>query len=296
MTVLEPFAARLSRGTVIADGAWGTMLFERGLPPGRAPEWWTAERPDVIRAVAAEYLDAGAEIITTNTFGGSRFRLGPNGLAGRVDEVNRCGVELVREAAAGRAYVSASIGPSGLLLKPYGDADPDLIRDGFEEQITALAAAGADVFCVETMTDVREAVLAVTAVRRLVADATVIATMTFDVTPRGPFTVMGTSVAQAAAALEDAGADLVGANCGTGVESMREVARAFRTVTRRPLAMRANAGLPQRRGGRLVYPDSPSAYAAAAAGMAREGVAVVGGCCGTTPQHIAALRRQLSLA
>lgn len=290
--MLPTITSRLHRGTIIvADGAWGTSLLERGLPASRAPEWWTIERPDVIAHLAVEYVDAGAEIITTNTFGGSRFRLVPNGLGGRVADVNRTGVEIVRGAVGDRAYVSASIGPSGLLLEPHGDASAEAIRSGFDEQVAALAAAGPDLYCVETMTDAHEAALAVAAVRAAAPSAPVIATMTFDVTPRGSFTIMGVSVAKAARALEEAGATAVGANCGAGIDAMLEVARAFVATTILPVAIRANAGLPVRRGGRLVYPDDATHYAAVAAQIAQLGVSVIGGCCGTTPEHVRAVAR-----
>lgn len=290
--MVEPLLARVRRGEVIvADGAWGTMFLERGLPPGCAPESWTLERPDEIARLAREYLDAGASIITTNTFGGSPARLRPHGLADRLEAINRTAVELVRDVVDDHAYVSASVGPSGLLLKPLGDADPVEIGEGFEQQIQVLASAGADVICIETMTDLVEARLAAAAARRAAPSVPIIATMTFDVTPRGPFTVMGVSIEQAAQGLEEAGADIVGANCGEGVEAMVEVVRSFRSHTGLPIAVRSNAGLPRRTGGRLEYPDSPARFAAACAGLLAHNVAIVGGCCGTTPAHIQALAR-----
>ena len=290
----DPFLVRLLSGrVVVADGAWGTMLLDRGLPASRAPEWWTLERPDIISAIALEYVEAGAELVTTNTFGGSRFRLQPNGLREHVADVNRLGVEILRAAVGDRAYISSSIGPSGLLLTPHGDADPGEIRAGFEEQVSALASAQPDLYCVETMTDVEEAVLAVHAVRTVAPSAPVIATMTFDPTPRGPFTIMGVSVGEAARRLQDAGATAIGANCGTGIDAMLDVARAFRRSTPLPVAVRANAGLPQRKAGRLVYPDTPAHYAAAAKQMAALGVALIGGCCGTTPAHVRAVAAAL---
>lgn len=289
---MEPLLARVRRGEVIvADGAWGTMFIDRGLPPGRAPESWTLERPGEIARLAREYLDAGAGIITTNTFGGSPARLGQHGLAGRLEAINRRAVELVRDAVDDHAYVSASVGPSGVLLKPLGDADPAEIGEGFERQIQLLASAGADVICIETMTDLVEARLAVAAARRVAPSVPVIATMTFDVTPRGPFTIMGISTELAARALEEAGADIVGANCGAGVEAMVEVARSFASHTELPIAVRSNAGLPRRSGGRLEYPDSPERFAAASAGLLTHKVVIIGGCCGTTPAHIQALAR-----
>jgi 5-methyltetrahydrofolate--homocysteine methyltransferase len=287
------FLDRVRRGPVIGDGAWGTMLIERGLAIGRAPETWTLERPGDISALAREYVEAGAEIITTNTFGGSPTRLGQHGLGARLYDVNRRGVELARAAAGERAYVSASVGPTGLLLRPLGDADPAAVEDGYREQIRALAAGGADVICIETMTDLGEATLAVRAARAVAPALPVMATMTFDLTPRGPFTMMGVPVERAVTGLAEAGASIVGANCGNGVDAMAEVARAFRACTALPIAVRPNAGLPERRGGRLVYLESPEHFAEAAAALIDRGIAIVGGCCGTTPAHIRALSARI---
>jgi 5-methyltetrahydrofolate--homocysteine methyltransferase len=286
---LEPLLRRLRRGGLVADGAWGSMLLARGLAAGDAPETWTLDRPETIAALAREYVDAGAELVTTNTFGGSPSRLRLHRLEHRLDEVNRRGVELVRDAVGGCAYVSASIGPSGVLLRPFGEADPREIEDGFGRQAAALAAAGADAFCVETMTDLVEASCAIRAARAAAPDVPIIATMTFDLTPRGPFTIMGVSAAQAARGLAEAGADVVGANCGTGIDAMLEVARAFQASTALPIAIRPNAGLPERQGDDLVYRESPDCFAAAAVTLLASGIAIVGGCCGTTPAHIRAM-------
>ncbi len=286
---LLPFIERVRRGAVIADGAWGSMLLARGLAAGHAPETWTLERPDQIVALAREYLDAGAEIITTNTFGGSRLRLRQHGLEARGDEINRRGVELIRDTVDGRAYVSASVGPCGLLLQPLGDADPAQVEDGFRRQITTLASAGADVICIETMTDLVEATAAIRAARTVAPALPVIATMTFDMARRGPFTMMGVSVEQAVSGLTAAGAAIVGANCGNGVEAMRMVAAAFKQHARVPIAMRPNAGLPEQRGSQLVYLETPERFAEGAAAIVESGIAIVGGCCGTTPDHIRAL-------
>jgi 5-methyltetrahydrofolate--homocysteine methyltransferase len=283
----EALLARLGRGdVVVGDGAWGTVLLDRGLPAGRAPESWTLERPEVIALLAREYVEGGAEIITTNTFGGSPWRLQQHGLGDRIEAINRIGVELALGAAGDRAEVAASVGPTGRLLQPFGDADASEVEEGFARQIEALASGGARLFCIETMTDILEATLAIRAARRVTADATVIATMTFDATPRGPFTVMGVSVAEAARRLQEAGADVIGANCGGGIDAMVEVARAFAGHTRLPVAVRPNAGSPQRRAGRLVYPDTPPRFAERAEALLSAGARIVGGCCGTTPAHI----------
>jgi 5-methyltetrahydrofolate--homocysteine methyltransferase len=230
--------------------------------------------------------------MTTNTFGGSPLRLRAHGLDARVSEINTQGVELARAAAGSRAYVLGSVGPTGRLLKPLGDVDPKEVLDGFRVQIAALAAAGADAICIETMTDLNEAALAVEAAGEEAAGLPVFCTMTFDLTPRGAFTVMGVDVPRACARLQDCGADVLGANCGSGPDAMVLVAREFSRATTLPLIFQPNAGLPAHREGRMVYPQSASAFAAQAAALV-ELATIVGGCCGTTPAHILALRAML---
>jgi len=288
---MEGIRERLARGEVIlGDGAWGTLLMERGLAPGEVPELFNLDRSAVIEEIAALYLDAGAEIITTNTFGGSPLRLEAAGLADRTEALNAGAVAAVRRAVADRAYVSASIGPTGRLLRPFGDTEPARMAEAFERQAAALAGAGVDMFCVETMTDLDEATLAVAAIRAVVPRAPILATMTFEQTRRGFFTVMGVSIPAAARGLQAAGADVVGSNCGFGIDTMIEVAREFRRHAGVPIAIQANAGLPVTRNGVTVYPETPGHVAARAPDLLAAGVQIIGGCCGTTPAHIRALR------
>ncbi len=282
---------RLAAGDVlVGDGAMGTMLFERGLPPGEPPETVTLGRPAVLEEIARLYLEAGADLLETNTFGGSPLKLALHGLEAETVAVNREAVRAVRRVAEGRAYVVGSCGPSGRILEPYGDVGEEEMLASFRRQMDALAAGGVDAVCVETMTDLREAALAVRAAKAAAPELPVLATMTFDPTPRGYFTIMGVSVAQAAAGLEEAGADAVGSNCGNGIEHMVAIARAFRAATRLPLVIQANAGLPKSVGGRTVYDETPAFLAERARALLDIGVAVIGGCCGTTPEHIRALR------
>lgn len=288
---MKDLRTRLAAGEVlVGDGAWGTLLQAHGLRPGEAPESLNLSRPAVIEEVAALYLGAGADLITTNTFGGSPARLRQFGLDGQTEAVNRAAVEAVRRAVRGRAHVSASVGPSGHLLKPYGDAEPADIAAGFERQIRALAEAGADLVCIETMTDLAEALLAVRAARTVAPGLPVMVTMTFEQTRRGFFTVMGTSIEQAARSLAEAGADILGSNCGNGSRAMVAIAREFRALTDRPIAIQPNAGLPESRDGALVYPETPDFMAEQARELLAAGVAIIGGCCGTTPDHVRALR------
>jgi len=282
-----PFRARLASGIpLVGDGAIGTMLFERGLAPGACPESVTLDHPEWLVEIADSYLRAGADILTTNTFGGSDLKLAPYGLHGRCEEINRRGVELLRGVAGNGAYVAGSIGPTGKLIKPYGDTDAEVIEASFLRQAESLLAAGVDCVFVETMMDVTEATSAVRAVKRLSPSTPVAAAMTFDATPGGFFTIMGVSVEAAVSELGDVGADVVGSNCGNGSETMVEIARAFRAATHLPLIIQSNAGLPQVTGDGTVYPETPAFMAEKAQALVALGVTIIGGCCGTTPAHI----------
>lgn len=289
---MKPFLDRLRAGEVlIGDGAWGTMLMAAGLESGRCPESLNLDRPRLLEEIARKYVEAGAEIITTNTFGASPLKLALYGLQEKTEALNAAAVAAVRPAVGDRACVAGSIGPTGKLLKPYGDADPGEVLEGYRRQARALIDAGVDVINVETMTDLQEAKLAVGAAREAGGRVPIIACMTFDPTPRGFYTIMGVDIAAAAAGLADAGADVVGSNCGNGIEIMIEIARAFRKHTRLPLIAQANAGLPETHEGRLVYKETPAFFAERARELVAAGVSIVGGCCGTTPEHIREIRK-----
>jgi 5-methyltetrahydrofolate--homocysteine methyltransferase len=286
---MEPLLDRLRRGDrLVGDGAWGTQLMQRGLPAGRPPEWIALERPEVIEEVARLYVDAGAELVTTDTFGGTSFRLALHGLEAEAERVNRQAVEAARRAVEGRALVSASVGPTGRLLEPYGDTSPEAVRQAFEEQVASLTAA--DLICIETMSDLTEATEAIRAAKAQAPGLPVMATMTFEPNPRGYYTVMGVSAEQAAAGLVEAGADVIGSNCGVGMEHMVGVAKELTRVARVPVAVQPNAGLPETRGDQVVYAETPEAMAERVPELLDLGVALIGGCCGTTPDHIRAIR------
>jgi len=287
---MEPLLSALRRGEpLIGDGAIGTMLMDRGIAIGDCFEAFNIERPEVLAEIASLYLDAGAEIMTSNTFGGSPLKLRAYSLEGETERINGAAIELLHERAGGRAYIAGDVGPTGALLKPYGDVEEEEVEAAFERQIAALASAGADLILIETMIDLREATLAVRAAKSVAPALPVLATMTFDKTPRGFFTVMGESVEQAAAGLQEAGADAVGSNCGNGVENMVAIAREFAKRSALPLVIQSNAGLPENRGGQVVYPETPEFMAHELRSLVRSGVAVIGGCCGTTPEHIRAI-------
>jgi len=292
---MKPVLERLKAGEIlISDGALGTQLIERGLGQGACPESWNLTRPEVIAEVARLYLDAGADLVTTNTFGASPVKLSCYGLSEKTGEINAEGVRIVREAVGDRAFIMGSFGPSGQLLKPFGDAEPEVLRQSYERQLKALVEAGVDVLCLETMTDLQEAAIAVKAARALSSQIPVIATMTFDRTPRGFFTIMGTSIEKACKGLAEAGADVVGSNCGNGIEAMVEIAREFKKHTALPVIIQANAGLPQVRGGRTTYPETPELFGEKTRDLLAAGVSIVGGCCGTSPDHIRAIKRTVA--
>jgi 5-methyltetrahydrofolate--homocysteine methyltransferase len=282
-----------ARRVLVADGAWGTELAKRGLGPGEAPEVWNSTRPDDVRAVAESYVAAGAEIILTNTFGGSRLKLARAGLAARTPELNLAGAELSAKAAAGRALVFGSVGPTGEMLEPYGELPEEQALAAFGEPVRWLAAGGVDGIVIETMTDLLEAKTALAAARgncRL----PVAVCLTFEKGPEGLATIMGVRPERAAAELSAAGADLVGANCGAGIDLMIEVARQMRSAAARPLWIKPNAGKPELVGGKTVYRETPAEMAAHAADLVAAGAAVVGGCCGTTPEHIRLLAAEVA--
>lgn len=290
MGVHPALAALLQRAPVLTDGAWGTELQKRGLPPGQPPEAWNLSHPDQVRAVAAAYVEAGSQIILTNTFGANRIRLAEAGLADHAVTLNRRGVELSREAAGARASVFASIGPTGKLLMA-GEVTPEEVRSAFEEQATALAEAGADALVIETMTDLQEAQLALSAAK--CTGLPVIVCMVFDSGRDRDRTLMGDPPERVAHTLEAAGADGLGANCGQGIEGFLPICRRLRAASSLPLWMKPNAGLPQLVDGRPCYTTTPEAFAAHAPALRDAGADFLGGCCGTDPEFIRALRRVL---
>lgn len=289
------FLERLQSGEVlVADGAMGTMLMDRGLEAGRCPEEWNLTHPDVLVDIARLYHEAGAQIVQTNSFGGSPLKLAQYDLADRTEEINRAAVAAVRAAVGNEAYVSGSCGPTGRTLEPYGDTPLTEIASAFRRQIQSLVDAGVDILCVETMTDLTEATLAVEAAKSIAPAIPVLATMTFDPTPRGFFTIMGVDIPTAAGGLAAAGADVIGSNCGNGSAQMQDIARGFKQHTTMPLIIQANAGLPELVDDRVVYRESPEYMAQKAQEMVKFGVSVIGGCCGTTPAHITAIREKIS--
>jgi 5-methyltetrahydrofolate--homocysteine methyltransferase len=276
------------RRVIIADGAWGTELSERGLQPGESPEGWVLHQPDAVREVAQSYVDAGAEIVLTDTFGGSRFKLAKNDLEDQVVEINRTAVELSQDAAGDEALVFASIGPTGEFMEPLGLVSEDEMVEVFAEQVQGMVAGGTDGILMETFTDLAEVKAALQATQDHFDGPTVVS-MTFDRGPKGYATMMGVTPQQAAEELQEAGADIVGSNCGHGIENMIEVIALMAEATDLPLWAKPNAGMPQLVDGETVFTQTAEETAAHFAALVEAGARIVGGCCGTTPDHIRAL-------
>lgn len=271
---------------VILDGAWGTQLQSLGLPVGECPEIWNLRYPDRVESVARAYVAAGSRVVLTNSFGGNRFVLGRHGHAGEVREINRRAAAISRDAAGAHARVFASVGPSGRMLRS-GDVTEGELSEVFEEQAEALVEGGADGFVIETMSDPDEAAIAVRAAAR--TGLPVVGCMVFDTGRGWDRTATGATVAEAVAAMTDAGAHAVGANCGRGITGFVELSRQFRAATELPLWIKANAGLPTMMNGKVVYRTTPAEFVAEVPALRCAGVGFIGGCCGTDPEFIRAL-------
>jgi 5-methyltetrahydrofolate--homocysteine methyltransferase len=280
----------LSHGIVVTDGAWGTELQSLGLAAGEIPDLWNLARPELVEKVARSYVEAGSDVILTNTFRANRIALGDVAGNASIEELNRAGVGISKRAARGHARVFASIGPSGKMLVT-GQVDEATLSAAFREQAQALAEAGADALVVETMTDLTEARIAVEAA--VATGLPVVGCMVFDSGEQRDRTMMGVTVAQAVETLAAAGAHVVGANCGIGIEHALPVCRAMRAATTLPLWIKPNAGLPEFSGGRTVYRTEAAAFAGYVPDLVAAGANFIGACCGSTPAFVAAIRKQL---
>lgn len=284
----------LNDAVVMFDGGMGTLLQERGLTEGSAGELWNVENPDVVSGIHEEYAAAGARILTTNTFGGTRPRLAMHGLEDRVHELNKAGSALANDIASRRhCLVAGDLGPTGELLAPLGALSAEEAVALFAEQLQGLASGGIDLVLIETMSDLAEVEVAVTASRQVCPELPVFASMSFDTNLR---TMMGVTPREALNRLTEIGVDAVGANCGRGPAELEVIAAEL--VDHRPdgvvLFAQSNAGLPQLVGDHFEYDTTPEAMAVHARHLQALGVDVVGACCGSQPRHIAAMHTALT--
>lgn len=274
-------------GILVSDGAMGTFLQAQGLQAGECPEAWCISHPEVVKGIAQAYVDAGSDVIETNSFGGSRFKLREFGLEESVREFNKAAAAIAKAAMGDSGYVAASVGPTGQIAEDEGGCISESdFYDVFAEQVSALAEGGADALCIETMSSVIEAAQAVKAAKANTS-LPVICTFTFEEGARGFRTMMGTDVARAVSSAVEAGADIVGANCGNGIADMIQIAKEIRAAAPSiPIMIQANAGKPILEDGKTLFKETPSDMAERVRDLIEAGASIIGGCCGTTPDHI----------
>jgi 5-methyltetrahydrofolate--homocysteine methyltransferase len=291
----QSIVAAVKAGRIlVSDGAWGTFLQKKGMQPGECPELWCVTRRNDVMDIARGYIEAGSDMIETDSFGGTRCKLAHFGLADRTAELNQVAAAISREAAGPDKWVIASVGPTGMMTA-MGDVTEADFYAFFKEQVVALEAGGADAICIETMSALDESVAAIRAARENTG-CEVICTLTYERTRQGTYrTMMGVSPTEAARATVEAGAHIIGTNCGNGMDRMLEIVRELKLAApTTPIMVQANAGLPKNENGVDVFPETPSDMAARVAELVASGAVIIGGCCGTTPAHIAALKQAVN--
>ena len=277
---------------VLFDGALGTMLMERGLSSGEPPEKWNLERPDVVKEIHRAYFSAGSDVVQTNTFGGNRFKLRDKRLDGDLVRINREAVRLAREVCPPGKFVAGDVGPSGKLMEPLGPHSVTALETAFAEQAKILVDAGVDFFSIETMFSLEETLAALRGIRG-VTDLPLFVSMSFELKPKGFFTLMGETPQTCVKALEENGADVLGSNCQLGSREMIDLIKEIGNWAKIPIIAQPNAGSPVVKGGMTVYEQSPDEFAKDILKIVEAGANVVGGCCGTTPCFIQESRQRL---
>ena len=280
----------LKSKTVIFDGGMGSMLIARGLGPGESPETWNLEKPEAVAEVQRLYYEAGADVVHTNSFGASPVKLADRGLGDQAEQINRRAAEITKSVCPAGKLVAGDMGPTGKFLKPLGDLDPRDAEDSYRRQAESLLTGGADLISIETMFSLEETLAAVRAVKSL-GNVLVIASLTYNRTKNGFFTMMGDGVVKAVKALEDAGADAIGSNCSLGSAEMIELTAAIRAATHQPVLIQPNAGKPLAVDDAVVYQQTPAEFAADGLRIKAAGADMIGGCCGTTPNFIRELAK-----
>ena len=279
---------------LVSDGAWGTFLQAKGLKPGECPEQWNIDHPDEVEDIAKQYVVAGADMVETNSFGANRFKLEYFGFEDNAYALNKAAAECSRRAVGPDGLVLGSVGPTGKFLIT-GEVTEEQLTQAFEEQTHGLRNGGADAIIIETMTDLEEAIIAVKAAKSTGLD--VVCTMTFDLMPDGSYrSMMGVAPAEMVEPLLEAGADIIGSNCGNGSAGMVAIVNEIRTVNPTvPILIHANAGMPLYENGQTVFPETPAIMASHVDALLEAGVNILGGCCGTSPDHIQAIRERINV-
>ncbi|MCK4353450.1 homocysteine S-methyltransferase family protein [candidate division WOR-3 bacterium] len=290
---MNKFLKTLNKRKFLFDGGMGTMLISKGLSSNEVPETWNLKHPEIIQTLHHEYLKAGADVIETNTFGANRIKLSLKGLGKEIEKINKRAVELITQILPQEKYIAGDIGPTGKLLKPVGQLDPTEAEQSFAEQAAILAKAGVHLFIIETMYSLKEALIALKAVKNT-TQLPVIVSLTYKATPRGFFTVMGDNINQSFELLKNEGADVVGANCTIGSREMVELVKLMKKSVDIPIIAQPNAGNPELKGTKVVYKETPEEFAYNGVQMFNYGANIVGGCCGTTPEFIKRLYENIN--
>jgi 5-methyltetrahydrofolate--homocysteine methyltransferase len=288
-TFLECLKTRL----IILDGGMGTMLIAAGLSAGEIPERWNIDRPEVIRDIHTSYFEAGSETVITNTFGATAVKLADKSLDHETVDINRRAALIAREACPVGKFVAGDIGPTGKMAPPFGEVSINEMQEAFLQQADALIDGGVDAIIIETMFSLDEALAAVRAARQAGPSLPIIASLTYNRTPKGYYTIMGDEAAHSATVLAEAGANAVGANCTLGSADMIDLAACLRAATDLPVMIQPNAGNPGTQDGITYYSQQPEEFAADLCRIVEAGASIVGGCCGTTPEFIRAAARAL---
>ena len=289
MTILK----KIKSGGLLFDGAMGSMLMAGGMPPGTASEMMNIQKPDIVLEIHKAYLEAGSDVITTNTFGGSPIKMKAAGIEHLTEKANQMAARIARQAVSTRQFVAGDIGPMGDMLQPLGLITEEEATKNFARQAKFLAENGVDLFIVETMFDINESLAAIRGIRS-VSDLPIFATMTFEKGQNGFATIMGNQVAESMQILSNAGVSAVGANCSIGSDMMIDLAAEIRKSVDIPVIIQPNAGLPETINGHLVYPETPEIYAENLRQIKSLEIEIVGGCCGTTPVYIRAIRKSIA--
>ncbi len=292
---MKKITERIKKGEIlVSDGAWGTFLHAKGLGPSECPEIWNINHTEEVRDIPESYLNAGADLVETNSFGANSFKLSHYGLSDRVIEMNETAARISRQAVGKEGIVMGSIGPTGKILM-MGDVAPEEIYDAYKEQVIALERGGVDAIIIETMSDLDEAKLAIKAAKENTS-CEVICTMTFERTVNGEYrTMMGVSPTEMVQELVPEGVDIIGANCGNGIEGMVDIVKEIRQADKDiPILVHANAGMPVYQDGETIFPETPQQTAGFVKEIVKAGVNIIGGCCGTTPEHIRQIARVVS--
>lgn len=287
MTFKEALKSRI----LVSDGAMGTMLQQQGLPVGQCPEEWNISHPKELSAIHKQYFDAGSDMVETNTFGGNRYRLKLHGFENKVYEFNKASAEIAKKVCPKGKFVIGSVGPTGEFLEPLGTLKFSDLKEAFEEQISGLIDGGVDALFVETMSYNDEIIAAVEAAQKLNNKITIIASMSFEKSASGFRTMMGVAIPDFIEEMVKLPVIAIGANCGKGADEMVDIMEEFRQKTDFPLIAQANAGLPETQDDKIIYTETPEQRSELTRILLSEKVNIIGGCCGTTPDHIAAIRK-----